>query len=96
MRSHVRTAPFVEAAVSFNGFQLLVSSERNAIQGGHFVEGPGFCALHARAVVAPDVNNERVVDETHVLDSLHDLAHCMVGVLLVTGIHLHLARIHFP
>src|SRR6266403_2174098 len=95
MRSHVRTAPFVESAVSFNCLQLLVARKRNAVQGRHFVERPGLRAFHARAVVTKDVNNQGVIGETHVLNLLHDAPHSMVGVFLETGIDFHLTRIHF-
>ena len=61
MGSHVRAAPFVEAAISLDGFQLLFACERNAIQGSHLVERPIFRPFHARAVVAKNVNNERVI-----------------------------------
>src|SRR5215218_4153101 len=32
MRSHIRSAPFFETAVRFNGFQLLIGGERDAVE----------------------------------------------------------------
>src|SRR5436190_10195546 len=95
MRSHVRTAPFVESAVSFDCFQLLVARKRNAVQGRHFIKRPSLRAFHARAVVPKDIKNERIIGETHILNRLHNASHGMVGVFLVTGIDFHLTRIHF-
>ena len=95
MRIHVRAAPFFEAAVSFDGFQLLVGRERDAVERGHFVERPGLRSLHARAVVAEDVNDQRVISESHVVDRFHHAADSVVRVFLVAGINLHLVRINF-
>ena len=92
---HVRAAPFVEAAISFDRLQLLLTGERDAVQRCDFVERPGLSAFHARAVVAPDVNDERIIGQTHLLDCFHYTPNYMVGVFLVTGIDFHLARIHF-
>src|SRR6266498_4849058 len=64
MRSHVGAAPFFEPAVRFNCFQLLVGCERDAVQRSHFVKGPRLRSLHARAVVAEDVNDQRVISES--------------------------------
>ena len=95
MRSHIRAAPFFEAAVSFDGFQLLVGRERDAVERGHLVERSGLCAFHARAVVAEDVNDERVIGEAHVVDCFHHAPDSVVSVFLVPGIHLHLVGIDF-
>src|SRR5207247_96097 len=57
MRSHVRTAPFVESAVGFDGFQVLVARKRNAVQGRHFVERPVLRAFHASAAVTEVVTS---------------------------------------
>ncbi len=95
MRSHVRAAPFVEAAVRFDRFQLLLGGERDAVQRCHLVERAGLRAFHARAVVAEDVNDQCIATEAHVLDCFHHATDSVVCVFLVTGINFHLARIHF-
>ena len=50
-------------------------------------------ALHARAVVAPDPDHERVVELAHLLDLGEQPADVPVRVLGVTGVDLHLARV---
>ena len=48
--------------------QLLVGVEHEAVQEGHLVERAGDRPLQARAVVAPDVEDQRVVEVAHLLD----------------------------
>src|SRR5437667_10012926 len=93
MRSHVRAAPFVEPAISLDGFQLLVGRERDTVQRSNLVERPGFCAFHARAVITEDVNDQRVISHAHVFDGFHHAADSIVRVFLIAGIDFHLARI---
>ena len=95
MRRHVGASPFFEAAVSFDGFQLLIGCERDAVEGGHFVERSRLGAFHARAVVAKDVKDQCVVSEAHVLNRFHHAADSVVRVLLIAGINFHLVRIQF-
>src|SRR4029077_19840137 len=38
MGSHVGSTPFFETAVGFDGFQLLIGRQRDAVERGHFVE----------------------------------------------------------
>ena len=95
MRSHVRAAPFVEPAVRFDRFQLLICCERNAVERGHFVERARLGAFHARTVITEDVNDQCVVSETHVPNRFDHAADSVVRVLLVAGIDFHLVRIQF-
>src|SRR5262249_10414246 len=95
MRSHVWTAPLIQAAVSFDRLQLLVSRERNSVQSRQFVKCPALRPFHARPVITIDINDQRIVAEAHVLNRLHDASDSVVCVFLITGIHLHLMRIQF-
>ena len=74
---------------------MLLSREWDAIQSDDFVKRPVLRSFHARAVVAEDINDECIVGETHLLNRLYDPPDSVVGVFLVTGIDLHLTRIHF-
>ena len=93
MRIHAWAAPFVEAAVLFDRLQLLIGGERDAVLGRNFVERAGFCPLHARAVIAPYIDDERVICDAHVLDGLDDAAYGIIRVLLIPGIHFHLVGV---
>ena len=46
--------------------------------------------FEAGAVVAPDPDDEGVFELPHVLDRIQQPADVMVGVLRISGIHLHL------
>ena len=70
--------------------RLLVGVEHEAVEEGQLVERAGGRALHAGAVVAPDVEDERVVEVAHLLDGVEQPADVPVGVLLVAGVDLHL------
>ena len=48
-------------------------------------------AFGARAVVADDVDDQRVVELAHVLDLLDDAADLVIGIGRVTGEHFGLA-----
>ena len=68
---------------------------QNAVVGGHLVERALQGAFGAGAVVAADVDDQRVVELAHVLDRLDDAADLMVGIGGVGGEDLRLARIEF-
>jgi hypothetical protein len=74
---------------------LLIRREGNTIQGSHFIKCPALGPFHARAVITEDVNNQRVVGETHILNGFHDLPNGVVGIFLVARIHFHLVRTQF-
>ena len=75
-------APGVQAAVLLDQRQLLGGGERDAVLHGELVERAGEGAFHAGAVVAPDVDDEGVVEFAHLLDRVQQAADVPVGVLL--------------
>ena len=68
---------------------------QNAVVGGHLVRSALQGAFGAGAVVAADVDDQRVVELAHVLDRLDDAADLMVGIGGVGGKDLRLARVEF-
>ena len=60
------------------------------------VERTGDRSLHAGPVVAPDPQNERVVELPELLDGVDDASDVVVGVLREPGIDLHLAGVEGP
>ena len=64
----------------------------DAVERQHLVVGAVRAAFGARAVVADDVEEERVVELAHVLERLNQPADLVVGVLPEAGEGLHLAR----
>ena len=63
----------------------------DAVEVGHLIEQAVHGAFAARAVVADDVEDERVVQLAEVLDGLDDAADLEVGILAEAGEDLHLA-----
>ena len=78
------------AAVPLGQLQLHLVGERDAVLHRHLVERAGERALHAGAVVAPDPDDQRVVELAQLLDGVDDPADVVVGVLRVAGVDLHL------
>src|SRR5439155_15506633 len=68
---------------------------QNAVIGGELIKGTVQGAFRAGAVVAADVDDNRVVEFAHVLDRLDDSANLVVGVGGVAGKDFRLARIEF-
>ena len=60
--------------------ELVLDRHVNAVEEGEFVRRAVEHSFGARAVVAADVDDQRVVELTHVLDGLDDPADLMVGV----------------
>ena len=60
--------------------ELVLDRHRNAIEGGELVRRAVEHAFGARAVVAADVDDQRVVELAHVFDRLDDAADFVVGV----------------
>ena len=89
---HVRVG-LVGAPVFVVQHQLGFGQVQNAVVGGHLVERALERAFGAGAVVAADVDDQRVVELAHVLDRLDDAADLMVGIGGVAGEHLRLARV---
>ena len=86
-------APGVEPAVLVDQRELLLGGEGDPVLHRQLVEGAGQRALQARAVVAEDVDDERVVELAHLLDRVEQAADVPVGVLLEAGVDLHLPRV---
>ena len=63
----------------------------HAVEVRHLAEHAVHAALGARAVVAQDVEDERVVELPDVADGVHQPADLGVGVLAEAGVDLHLA-----
>ncbi len=93
MREEKLGAPGRQAAMEGHQFKLLLGRERYPVLGGELVERAGEGALHAGAVVAPDPDDEGVVELPHLIEGVEEPAHVPVGVLLVPGVHLHLPGI---
>ena len=68
---------------------------QNAVVGSHLVERAFLGAFGAGAVVAADINDERVVELAHVLDLLNYPANLMVGIGHIGCKDLSLAGIEF-
>ena len=68
---------------------------QDAVVGGHLVKRPLQGAFGARAVVAADVDDERVVEFAHVLDRLDNSANLVVGIGRIAGKVFRLAGIKF-
>src|SRR5262245_32529938 len=83
-RSLVRTPNIIE-------LQLFLYGNIDTLNGCHLVRGTEYGAFRARAIVAADVDDERVVEFAHVLDSLDHAADLMVGVSRVCGKDIRLA-----
>ena len=84
-------APGVEAAVLLDQRELLLRRQRDAVLHRHLVERAGDRAFHAGAVVAEDVDDQRVVELAQLVDRVEQAADVPVGVLLEAGVDLHLA-----
>ena len=63
----------------------------HAVEIGHLIEQAVHGAFGARAVVADDVEDERVVELAHVFDGLDEPADLVVGVFAEAGEDFHLA-----
>ena len=70
-------------------------SVQDAVVGGELIEGAVQSAFGAGAVVAADVDDERVVEFALVLNLLDHAADLMIGVGGVSGEDLGLARVEF-
>ena len=96
MRRGQRPAPGVEATVVLDLLELLLLGERDPVVDDELVESAGGRALHAGAVVAPDVDHERVVELAQLLHRVEHPADVVVRVLLVPRVHLHLPGVELP
>ena len=96
VRPHHVAAPGLEAAPLERELELLLVGQRDPVQRRQLVERAGQRALHAGAVVAPDVDHEGVVELAHLLDRVDHAADVPVGVLAEARVHLHLPRVEAP
>ena len=96
VRRRGRAAPGVDPAGGLDHGELLLGGQGNAVLHRQLVEGAGEGALHGGAVVAPDVEDQGVVELAHPLELIQHPAHVVIGVLLVAGIDLHLPGIQGP
>ena len=94
MHRHVRIG-LVRAPVLVVQHLQRLGSCQNAVVGGQLIEGAFERAFGAGAVVADDVDDERVVELALVLHFLDHAANLMVGVGGIGGEDLRLARIEF-
>ena len=90
VRRGQRPAPCVEAAVALDLLELLLLGEHDPVVDEELVESARQRALHAGAVVAPDVDHERVVELAHLLQRVEQPADVVVRVLLEARVDLHL------
>ena len=90
MRIHKLAAPGLHAAVALGELQLHFVGQRDAVLHGQLVERAGDGALHAGAVVAPDPDDQCVVQLAEFVDRVDHAADVVVGVLGEARVHLHL------
>ena len=91
-RCMVATQSF-DAAVLLDQLQLVLSVEIDTVEEGHLVERAGDGPLHAGAVVAPDIEDKRVVEVTHLPYGVEQSTNVPIGVLLEACVDLHLPDI---
>ena len=93
VRGDQLAAPHLQPAVLLDQRELLLGGQRDAVLHRELVERAGERAFHAGAVVAVDVDHQRVVQLAHLLDRGDHPAHVPVGVLAVPRVDLHLPRV---
>ena len=74
---------------------LLFDGVRDVVLGEQFADA-SLLAFGARAVVAPDVEDDGVLADTELFQPVHELADLRVGVLDETGEHLHQPPLEGP
>ena len=96
VRGCVEAAELFDAAVLVDHRELLLGVEYDAVEERGLVERAGQRALHRGTVVAPDVDDESVVELAHLVHGVEHPADVPVGVLREPGEHLHLPGIQLP
>ena len=76
-------------------FQDLLDGFRHRVEVGHFVEETAHAAFSTRAVVAENVEDQRVIELAHVCDGVDEPADLGVRVLGEACEYLHLAGEEF-
>ena len=74
--------------------QLVLDRHLDSVEHGHFVRRAEQCAFGTGAIVAVDVDDQRVVELAHVVDCLDHAADFVVGVGDVGGEDIDLAEEH--
>jgi hypothetical protein len=74
---------------------LFLRSARDIVHNGRFVEQALWRACSTAAVVALNVDDQRVLQPAHFLDGVQDAAHLVVGVRKRRRIDLHHAGVDF-
>ena len=82
----------VEAAEAFEGFELLLDGVGDVVLREQFADGAEL-SFGARAVVAPDVEDDGIVAEAAVFKALDEAADLAVGVLDESGEEFHAAAL---
>ena len=82
-----------DPAVALRELELHLVGERDPVLHRQLVERTGDGSLHARAVVAPDPDDQRVVELPEFVDRVDHPADVVVGVLGIPGVDLHLAGV---
>ena len=93
VRIHHLAAPGLHAAVALGELQLHLVGQRDPVLHRQLVERTGDRPLHAGAVVAPDPDDQGVVQLAELLDRVDHPADVVVGVLREPRVHLHLAGV---
>ena len=93
VRRHDRGAPRVDPAIALGELELHLVGERDAVLHRQLVERAGERSFHAGAVVAPDPDDQRVVQLAQLVDRVDHPPDVVVGVLRVAGVDLHLAGV---
>ena len=70
--------------------ELVLHRHLNAIEGGELVRRAVEHAFRARAVVAADIDDQRVVEFAEIFDGLDDPADLVVGVGEICPVDIHL------
>jgi hypothetical protein len=91
VRRGVLVAELFDAAVLSMSASCWVGVEHHTVEEGGLVERAGGGALHGGAVVAPDVDDQGVVELAQGVDGIEQPADVPVGVLREPGEDLHLA-----
>jgi hypothetical protein len=78
-----RAAQFIHTTHDF--FEIL----RNGVEKGHFVKQALWTALGTGAVIALDVNDQRIVEFAHVRERIDDATHLEVAIAQCGRVDLH-------
>jgi hypothetical protein len=66
----MEAAESIDASELLDDLQLFAGVEHDAVEEGRLIERSGEGAFHAGTVVAPDVDDQGVVEVAHLLDGV--------------------------